>query len=48
MIILVISWLRAKEKVDWKIGLMNQELGFEVVYGMYGKLEAIGRRLSIS
>ena len=31
MIILVISWLRAKEKVDWKIGLMNQELGFDVV-----------------
>jgi hypothetical protein len=26
---------------------MNQELGFDVVYGMYGKLEAISGRLSI-
>ena len=42
------SWSKAKEKVDWEIGLMNQELGFEVVYGMNDKLEAIGRRLSIS
>jgi hypothetical protein len=42
------SWSKAKEKVDWKIGLMNQELGFDVVYGVYGKLEAISGRLSLS
>jgi hypothetical protein len=44
----VISWLRAKDKVGWEIRLMNQELGFEVVYGMYGKLEEISGRLSTS
>jgi hypothetical protein len=27
----VVSWSRAKEKVDLKIGLMNQELGFGFV-----------------